>query len=150
MPQKQIVLLQSLAAMPSTVRNMLEEHVQKHMAEQQPLQDETINNMLRDLISYETKALSAMVGTIAEKAPRHPPGDDLQQSPPSEKTRDDLLDQFEALRKETLSFLTQRLPQDWEQKDGNSCGESLTLRQHTINLTEHDRDTRNKLRVELK
>lgn len=113
------------------------------MDSQQALQEETMITVLRDLIAYERKTLSKMKGMFADESPRLRLEDDLNPSALSQKTRSELVDIFEALRKETLSFLTRRLPQDWEHTGRDPSGKSL--RQHVINLTDHDRDARNQL-----
>ncbi len=135
--------------MPSTIQHMLQEHKEEQESGQQALQEETISTILRDLITYEMKTLSEMNHMMTDKAPRLHSLDASNLAATSGKSRDELLDQFEKLRIETLSFLTRRLPQDWEKTALDPGGESLTLRQYTTNLTEHDRNARNQLRIDL-
>ena len=133
--------------MPGTIRRMLHEQKEEHRKDRQALQEETMISVLRDLIAYERQTLTKMKGGFADESARLHPEDNLNLSVPSQKTRGELLDRFEALRKDTLSFLTRRLPQDWEHRGRDPSAK--TLRQHTIDLTEHDRDARNQLSADI-
>lgn len=146
---KRIVLLQALASTPADIGRLLK-GADEAAARKRPVADEwSIAEVLNHLVDVEERYRARLGRVIQEEQPALPAIWPDETAPMPDLSVDEWIARFQAARAETLAFLGELSPADWQRSAVHETFGETRLRFLVQNLINHDAEHLNQL-VELR
>ena len=144
MTMKRVLHLQAMTATIRHLQSLVQLEEDDSVTSSQPAR--AMQGHIQDMIKNERRYQAWMTEVMQHTQPRLNPATHESSPPEDDSTLEHLVETFTGARKETLTYLTDLAPEDWQRTAIHPQVGEITFHQLVGRLTLHDRHHLKKLR----